>query len=62
MGALNFKCFDQRVPPAAYTGFFRVCRIIRTRVFIDELKGIAEQEFDAHDATSRHVIIQGELH
>jgi hypothetical protein len=58
-GGLNFKYFDQRTPEPTRKGYWKLCDIIRRRVFLDELKGMPEQEFDAFDLSSRHIIIQG---
>jgi hypothetical protein len=58
-GGLNFKYFDQRTPEPTRKGYWKLCDIIRRRVFLDELKGMPEQEFDAFDFSSRHIVIQG---
>ncbi|KAG5177752.1 hypothetical protein JKP88DRAFT_264942 [Tribonema minus] len=57
-GGLNFKAFDQRVPPTVFNGYWIICRILRRRVFCEELQGVPEMEFDENDGTCRHIIIQ----
>lgn len=56
---LNFRFFDTRVPPSEYNGLWALCRILRRRVFIEEMKQSEEGEFvQATDVTCRHVLIQ----
>lgn len=52
--------FDQRTPEKLFEGYWAVCKIVRKRVFCDEMQQKEEDEFDDLDESSRHIIVQGE--
>jgi hypothetical protein len=58
--SLHFECFDSRKDPtraeADYRNKWALSRILRTRVFVEELQIPEPQEFDGLDAECRHVL------
>ncbi|CAM9196800.1 unnamed protein product, partial [Phaeothamnion confervicola] len=52
---LNFKLYDQRTSEKTLVGYQALARIIRRRVFVEELRSSPALEFDDLDAQSRHV-------
>ncbi|CAM9904682.1 unnamed protein product [Ectocarpus sp. 4 AP-2014] len=55
---LNFRFFDQRTNKQWFKGYWALARIIRRRVYCEEMGLTSQQEFTEMDPTSRHVLIQ----
>ncbi|CAM9265252.1 unnamed protein product [Discosporangium mesarthrocarpum] len=55
---LNFRFFDQRSSERWFKGYWELARIIRRRVYCEELQVPQPEEFDDLEPSSRHVLIQ----
>lgn len=55
---LNFRFFDQRTNEQWFKGYWALARIIRRRIYCEEMGLQFPEEFTEVDPTSRHVLIQ----
>ncbi|CAM9690423.1 unnamed protein product [Chrysoparadoxa australica] len=55
---LSFCFFDRRTPEKAFQGKWALAKIIRNRVFVEEMGAIIDEEFGEEDNTSRHALVQ----
>jgi len=53
---LHFVGFDSRTAQDTREGYFQLARILRRRIFVEELGVGVDVEFDEHDFTSQHVL------
>jgi hypothetical protein len=54
--SLHFDIFDHTAEEIVYRGNFEICRIIRRKVYVEELQIESSLEYDTFDPSSRHVI------
>lgn len=53
---LHFLGFDSRTDQDTRVGYFQLARILRRRIFVEELGVGVDIEFDEYDVTSQHTL------